>query len=87
MKIVSFHLESSSSVVLLFFQTELGRSGQISEAHQASRLMHVQAQGKKADAPEQAKEPVIDSTEDARHDGSTGDGKGLESWSSTREDG
>ena len=41
--------------------------------------MHVQAEGKKADAPEQAKEPVIDSAEDARHDGSTVDDSGLES--------
>lgn len=59
--------------------TEVGTGGQISEAHQASRLVHAQAQGKRADAPEQAQEPVIDTAEDARHGGSTGEGSGLES--------
>ncbi|KAF9696444.1 hypothetical protein EKO04_005225 [Ascochyta lentis] len=90
---VALHNEDSQNLFLViidmalhFIWSELGASGQISEAHQASRLGHVQAQGKKADAPEEAKEPVIDAAEDARHGGSTGDGSGLESWSSTRED-
>jgi len=61
------------------FGAEVGGNGQISKAHQASWAGHVQAQGKKADAPEQAKEPVIDTAEDARHGGYTGDDRGLES--------
>jgi hypothetical protein len=65
--------------VALSSKTEADTSGQILEMHQASRLVHAQAQGKKADAPEQAQEPVIDATEDARHSGSTAEGSGLES--------
>ena len=41
--------------------------------------MHVHAQGMKADAPKQAKEPVINTAKDASHGGSTDDGSGLES--------
>jgi hypothetical protein len=65
--------------VSLFSWTEVDTSGQISEVHQASRLVRAQAQGKKANAPEQAQEPVIDTAEDARHGRSTGEGSGLES--------
>jgi hypothetical protein len=39
----------------------------------------VQAQGKKADAPEKAEKPVVDTAEDARHGGSKDDDGGLES--------
>ncbi len=54
----------------------MGSNEQISEPHQASRVVQaqVQAQGQKADAPEQAQEPVVDTAEDARHDGSASDG-------------
>lgn len=56
------------------------------EAHQASRLVHVPAQGKKTDVPEEAKEPVIDTAEDARHGRGTGAGSGLGVCSSSRAD-